>query len=92
MLVVGPGLGREGYMQEYARLAIDLAKSQGMYLVLDADALWMVQKDPSVIRGYEKAVLTPNVSEFKRLADSLVRFFLRRSFYLRFYLLHYTEN
>lgn len=74
VLVVGPGLGREDYMQEYARLAIDLAKSQGMYLVLDADALWMVQKDPSVIQGYEKAVLTPNVSEFKKLADSLVRF------------------
>lgn len=71
VLVVGPGLGRENYMQEYARLAIDLAKSQGMYLVLDADALWMVQKDPGVIQGYAKAVLTPNVSEFKRLADSL---------------------
>ncbi|GJJ11555.1 hypothetical protein Clacol_005789 [Clathrus columnatus] len=70
-LVIGPGLGREGYMQEYARLAIDLAKNQDMYLVLDADALWMVQKDPSIIHGYTKAVLTPNISEFKRLANSL---------------------
>lgn len=72
VLVIGPGLGRESYMQEYARLVIDLAKNQDMYLVLDADALWMIQKDPGIIHGYKKAVLTPNVSEFKKLAISLV--------------------
>ncbi|KAF8505048.1 Ribokinase-like protein [Gautieria morchelliformis] len=71
VLVIGPGLGREDYMQKYARLAIKLAKEQDMYVVLDADALWMVQKDPDIVKGYRKAVLTPNIVEFKRLSESV---------------------
>jgi len=42
-----------------------------MYVVLDADALYLVQKDPSVVKGYEKAVLTPNLVEFKRLCEAM---------------------
>ena len=72
MLVVGPGLGREDYMQDYARMAVGLAREQKLYLVLDADALYMVGLDPGVILGYEKAVLTPNVVEFKRLSEAVV--------------------
>ncbi|KAF8506414.1 H-hydrate dehydratase [Hysterangium stoloniferum] len=71
VLVIGPGLGRENYMQKYARLALSLAKDQNMYIVLDADALWMVQKDLGLVKGYHKAVLTPNVVEFRRLAESV---------------------
>ncbi|KAL5492673.1 hypothetical protein ACEPAI_4120 [Sanghuangporus weigelae] len=71
VLIVGPGLGREDYMQDYARMAVGLAREQKMYLVLDADALYMVGLDPDVIRGYEKAVLTPNVVEFKRLSEAV---------------------
>jgi ATP-dependent NAD(P)H-hydrate dehydratase len=70
--VIGPGLGRENYMQKYAKLALNLAKERDMYVVLDADALWMVQKDIASIKGYRKAVLTPNVVEFKRLSKSVV--------------------
>lgn len=44
-----------------------------MYVVLDADALWMVGQDLSLVKGYRKAVLTPNVMEFKRLSDQAVR-------------------
>lgn len=73
VLVVGPGLGREDYMQKFARLAVSVAREQDMYLVLDADALYMVGKDPAVIKGYHKAVLTPNVVEFKRLSEAVVR-------------------
>ncbi|KAI5120435.1 hypothetical protein M0805_009897 [Coniferiporia weirii] len=71
VLVVGPGLGREDYMQTFARLAVSIAREQQMYLVLDADALFMVGNDPSIIKGYEKAVLTPNVVEFKRLSEAV---------------------
>lgn len=74
VLVVGPGLGREDYMQKYARLAVTIAKEKKMYLVLDADALFMVGKDISIIKGYEKAVVTPNVVEFKRLSEAVVSF------------------
>jgi len=71
VLVIGPGLGREDYMQNFARAALTLAKEQGMYLVLDADALWMVGKNLDLIKGYHKVVLTPNVMEFKRLSDAV---------------------
>lgn len=45
---------------------------QDMYVVLDADGLWMIGQDLSLIKGYRKAVLTPNVMEFKRLSDNAV--------------------
>ncbi|EMD39299.1 hypothetical protein CERSUDRAFT_93345 [Gelatoporia subvermispora B] len=69
VLIIGPGLGREDYMQRFAKLALSLAKEQGMFIVLDADALWMVGQDLALIRGYRRAVLTPNVAEFKRLSE-----------------------
>jgi len=74
VLIVGPGLGRETHMQAFARLAIQHARERGLYLVLDADALLLVQDDPDIIRGYPKAVITPNVAEFAKICDSLVRF------------------
>ncbi|KIJ20970.1 hypothetical protein PAXINDRAFT_160400 [Paxillus involutus ATCC 200175] len=69
VLVLGPGLGREEYMQTYAKMALSLARSKAMFLVLDADALWVVGQDLSLIKGYRRAVLTPNVVEFKRLSE-----------------------
>lgn len=69
VLVIGPGLGREPYMESFAKLALALARSKGMFVVLDADALWMAGKDLSIIRGYRRAVVTPNVVEFKRLSE-----------------------
>lgn len=75
VLVVGPGLGRETHMQAFARLAIQMARENGLYLVLDADALLVVQEDPEIIRGYRKAIITPNVAEFAKICDSLVRCF-----------------
>ncbi|KAF7309882.1 ATP-dependent (S)-NAD(P)H-hydrate dehydratase [Mycena indigotica] len=71
VLVVGPGLGREPYMQSFAKIAISLARQQGMFVVLDADALWLVGQDVSVIKGYRRAVVTPNVAEFARLSQQL---------------------
>ncbi len=62
-------------MQSFARLAVTIAKEQQMYIVLDADALWMVGKDIDIIKGYNKAVLTPNVMEFKRLSEAVVSTF-----------------
>ncbi|KAL4072797.1 Ribokinase-like protein [Scleroderma yunnanense] len=71
VLVIGPGLGREDYMQNYAKIALGLARDRAMFLVLDADALWTVGQDLSLIRGYRRAVLTPNVVEFKRLSEQI---------------------
>lgn len=72
VLVVGPGLGRENYMIAYAKVALNVAKEQGMFVVLDADALWMVGQDVDLIKGYRRAVVTPNVVEFKRLSEAVV--------------------
>ncbi|CAL1714291.1 unnamed protein product [Somion occarium] len=71
VLVVGPGLGREDYMQKFARLAVNLAKDQGMYIVMDADALLLVGSDHSLVKGYRRVILTPNVVEFKRLSETV---------------------
>ncbi|PVF93933.1 Ribokinase-like protein [Serendipita vermifera] len=70
VLVVGPGLGREQHMQAFARLAIQQARERGLYLVLDADAILLVQEDPDIVRGYTRAVITPNVAEFSKLCDA----------------------
>ncbi|KAF8479792.1 Ribokinase-like protein [Russula ochroleuca] len=69
VLVIGPGLGREEYMQTFARLALEIAKEQGMFLVIDADGLYTVGGNLDLIRGYRRAVLTPNIVEFKRLSE-----------------------
>jgi ATP-dependent NAD(P)H-hydrate dehydratase len=71
VLIIGPGLGREQYMQTYARIALYLARQEGMFIVLDADALHIVGQAPSLIRGYRRAVVTPNVIEFKRLSEQI---------------------
>lgn len=58
-------------MQSYARTAVSIARNRGMFIVLDADGLYMIGKDKSVIQGYRRAVITPNVVEFKRLAEQI---------------------
>jgi ATP-dependent NAD(P)H-hydrate dehydratase len=70
-LVIGPGLGREPYMQKYAKMAIGIARQNGMNLVLDADSLLIVGSEPETIRGYRRVILTPNVVEFKRLGEAV---------------------
>ena len=40
--------------------------------MLDADSLLLVGEDVSLIKGYRRAVLTPNVVEFKRLSERVV--------------------
>ncbi|KAL7815417.1 Ribokinase-like protein [Trichoderma aethiopicum] len=71
VLVVGPGLGRDPLMQATVSRVIRAARESELPVVLDADALQLVQNDPDVVRGYKYAVLTPNVVEFKRLCDAL---------------------
>ena len=60
-------------MLTFANLALNLAKERGMYVVIDADGLYMVGQDVTVIKGYRRAILTPNVVEFKRLSELVVR-------------------
>ncbi len=70
VLVIGPGLGRDPLMQNTVERVILAAKDKGIPIVLDADALQLVQKDLDLIKGYTEAVLTPNVVEFDRLCKA----------------------
>lgn len=71
VVVIGPGLGRDPLMQDIVAKVIEAARKQNTPLVLDADALLVVQKAPELVKGYKLAVLTPNVVEFGRLCKAL---------------------
>jgi len=58
-------------MQTAAKMAIEIAKKNKMFIVIDADGLFLIQKEPDLIKGYQRAVLTPNVVEFSRLCDKM---------------------
>ena len=70
MLVIGPGLGRRDHIISHTKTVL-LAKENGMYVVLDADALWMLGQDVGILKGYPRAVIAPNVAELKRLSEAL---------------------
>ncbi|BFZ24568.1 hypothetical protein BsWGS_27607 [Bradybaena similaris] len=66
-LVVGPGLGRDSNLLKTAAAVIQKAMEQKLPLVIDADGLFLVTQDPSLLQGYSNAILTPNTAEFGRL-------------------------
>lgn len=70
-LVVGPGLGREEALLRTAKEVIEKSKARDIPIVIDADGLWLVTQQPSVIQGYQKGILTPNIMEFTRLYEAL---------------------
>uniref|UniRef100_A0A665U7W8 ATP-dependent (S)-NAD(P)H-hydrate dehydratase n=1 Tax=Echeneis naucrates TaxID=173247 RepID=A0A665U7W8_ECHNA len=70
-LVVGPGLGREDLLLKTAKEVIEKCKARDIPIVIDADGLWLVTQQPSVIQGYQKGILTPNFMEFTRLYEAL---------------------
>lgn len=63
-------------MQSAARIGIKLAREKNLYIVIDADGLYLLQDDPEIIKGYTRAVLTPNVVEFERLCKKMVSYLL----------------
>jgi len=54
-------------------IVIDKCKVHNIPIVIDADGLWHLTNNPNVIRGYKKAVLTPNAMEFSRLVHSVLK-------------------
>lgn len=67
VLVIGPGLGRDPNVFQTIRQLINVCRNLKKPLVLDADALFLVSQDLSLISNYPAAILTPNVVEFSRL-------------------------
>lgn len=70
VLVIGPGLGRDELMQDTSAEVIKEARKRNIPFVLDADGLYLAQNRPELVHGYTECLLTPNVVEFGRLADS----------------------
>lgn len=71
VVVIGPGLGRDKVMIQTVERIIQEVKKRNMPIVIDADGLFIIQKNPDIIKGYTKAVLTPNVVEFQRLKEAV---------------------
>ncbi|XP_036830925.1 ATP-dependent (S)-NAD(P)H-hydrate dehydratase-like isoform X4 [Oncorhynchus mykiss] len=70
-LVVGPGLGRDEMLLKTAKEVIEKSKARDIPIIIDADGLWLVAQQPSVIQGYKKGILTPNYMEFTRLYEAM---------------------
>lgn len=71
VLVIGPGLGRDGVTQKVVMEIMKEARNKSVPFVLDADGLMLVIEKPDLVKGYKECILTPNVVEFGRLAKAL---------------------
>jgi len=71
-VVMGPGLGRNQSMGGRMSIIVERVKARGIPLVLDADGLWHLATNPGMLRGYTRAVITPNPQEFSRLAQTVL--------------------
>eukprot|EP01133_Synstelium_polycarpum_P007702 gene7702-9019_t len=71
VLIIGPGLGRDKTVWNQTSEVIKAARNINLPMVLDGDALRLVAENLDIIKGYEAAILTPNVMEYKGLSDSV---------------------
>lgn len=70
VLVVGPGFGRDKLMLALMVRIIEEIKVLNKPVVIDADALYLLLIFPK-LGAYKRAVLTPNVVEFARIAKAI---------------------
>jgi len=71
VLIIGPGLGREDLTMRCVKSLIQKAREKKLPVVIDGDGLSLINKDPSIIKDYELAIITPNVVEYGRLLESM---------------------
>eukprot|EP00188_Purpureofilum_apyrenoidigerum_P002362 Plantae.Rhodophyta-Purpureofilum_apyrenoidigerum.ctg2462.p1 GENE.Plantae.Rhodophyta-Purpureofilum_apyrenoidigerum.ctg2462~~Plantae.Rhodophyta-Purpureofilum_apyrenoidigerum.ctg2462.p1 ORF type:complete len:373 (-),score=49.50 Plantae.Rhodophyta-Purpureofilum_apyrenoidigerum.ctg2462:49-1167(-) len=70
-ITLGPGLGRTDESVVIVKEVLKFASKNKVPAVIDADGLWMVAQDLSIIDRSLRVVLTPNVVEYKRLSDAV---------------------
>lgn len=73
-LVIGPGLGRDPAILASVKVLIEEARRAEKLMVIDADGLFLVASEPSVVQGYRNVILTPNEAEFARLYHKVVSY------------------
>ncbi|KOB72283.1 ATP-dependent (S)-NAD(P)H-hydrate dehydratase, partial [Operophtera brumata] len=73
VIVIGPGLGREDETMTLVYDIIKTCKSLQKPLVIDADGLYALSKNPSIIKDYPSPglILTPNQREANKLMNSV---------------------
>lgn len=71
IIVVGPGFGRDPLMLKSLVRIIEEIKVLNKPIVLDADSLYLLSIEPKLITNYSKAIITPNIVEFQRIAKKL---------------------
>lgn len=67
VLVIGPGLGREPKILYTVSEIILLCKKTHKPIVIDADGLFLITENISLIQDYKNLILTPNAMELSRL-------------------------
>ena len=82
-LVIGPGLGRDPAVLESVKVLISEARQMEKVMVVDADGLFLVTSEPSIVQGYREVILTPNEAEFSRLYHKVVSTCTRYESFLR---------
>jgi len=70
-LVIGSGLGRDPLIFEIIAQIIGNIKRSELPVVLDGDALFLIAQNPSLVKDYRHAILTPNLNEFSNLCTKL---------------------
>lgn len=73
VIVIGPGLGREDETMTLVYDIIKTCKELQKPLVIDADGIYAISKNPSVIKDYPSPglILTPNQREANKLMTSV---------------------
>ncbi|GMM32916.1 NADHX dehydratase [Saccharomycopsis crataegensis] len=71
VVAMGSGLGRSSMNLKTAAEVLKEIKRRNLPVVLDADSLFLLAQSPELIQGYQNAIVTPNLMEFKRLFDKL---------------------
>lgn len=72
-IIIGPGIGREDETLRLINDIIEDCKSLGKPLVIDADGLFAISKNSSVLKNYPcpGVIMTPNQREAHRLMESV---------------------
>ena len=62
-VVVGPGLGKNQSMLGRISLVLQKIVSLNIPVIVDGDGLWHLVNQPNTLRGYTRALITPNCVE-----------------------------
>ncbi|KAH8272176.1 hypothetical protein KR018_005665 [Drosophila ironensis] len=67
VIVIGPGLGRDPTILKTATELLNYCLRAQKPVIIDADGLYILNDNISLVCGMKNVILTPNVMEFRRL-------------------------